>query len=363
MHAPRIIGYGICGPGEAARFMRDTLNEFNRLCDETLILVNCPPGADVNPEIALIEEFGFHWTSDTREWGKLQWKIKQDFIETDIAALAREGDVMVCLDMDERFDRHLTKDWLRSMPFDAYKVFIVDLWNDEAHYKPESCFWNTRIWRWTGVTEWIAKPVHCGLAPRWAVAYNRYAPFILVHKGLMRKADRERKIARYEKYDPYAIHLGKPYYAMLHSDTAEPFDEEALHATIDAEVATYHQRRPTHLSIMSKPKGRFALVENPAGVTVDIPERQLEETLRRKGFTFIGWAGEAEQEIEDMFSEEAAETETPMSDSGPYDSIPHNRVGMYEREELRQEQKAAAEDSGDAPAKPAPKRSSKKAKK
>lgn len=328
----KIIGYGICGPGEAGRFMRETLEEFKRLCDETVIMLNGATLTELQPEIALLKEYGIPYRHDQREWGRMQWKIKEDFLSFHISKLALEGDVMVCLDMDERFDRHMSREWLLAMPFDAYKVFIVDLWNDPEHYKPESCFWNTRIWRWTGNIEWIRKPVHCGLAPRWAVAYNRYAPFLLIHKGLMLRATRQRKIERYEKYDPNARHLGKPYYAMLHSDTAEPFDEERLHSTIENEVATYKQTKPRSLPLMANPKGRFAYVRNPGGMTVDIPEKQLAETLKRGGFTFLGWADEADKEMEEMFAEEEAENTSPNPGAAPVDASGQaRREGSYQR--------------------------------
>lgn len=57
---------------------------------------------------------------------------------------------------------------------------------------------------------------------------------------------------------------------------------------------------------MANPKGRFAYVRNPGGMTVDIPEKQLAETLKRGGFTFLGWADEAEAEIEELFADDDA---------------------------------------------------------
>lgn len=345
MARPKVIGYGICGPGESGRFMRETLEEFKRLCDETIILCNNALPQDK----MLIYEYGFRMVQDNREWGKLQWKIKQDFVRAHVAPRAAVGDMMVCLDMDERFDRHITKEWLLEAPFDAYKVFIVDLWNDPEHYKPSSCFWNTRIWRWTGNTEWIPKPVHCGLAPRWAVAYNRYAPFLLIHKGLMLKEDRARKVARYEKYDPHQQHLGKQYYWMLKEDTAEAFDEEAMHATIADEVATYKQTKPRTPPTMAQPKGRFAYVINPGGITVDIPEKQLKETLKRPGFTFVGWADDAEKEMEEMFAEDEGNVEsgTPSgSYQRPMDAEKAEVEDLNKRDDVqigKRESRAAAE--------------------
>lgn len=306
----KIIGYGICGPGESSRYMRETLEEFKRLCDEVIILCN-----NVNQaEIDLIKEYGFKYRLDRREWGRFQWRIKQDFIERDIKQMAQEGDMLVCLDMDEVFDKNLTKEWIRQAPLDAYYVFIVDLWNDPEHYKPESCFWNVRMWRWNGETKFHAKPVHCGLAPEWAYKYHRHAPFILKHYGLMLKEDRERKIKRYEKYDPKAEYLDRKFYKMLSDDTAKPFNEEEIHNTISKEVATYQQSKPRTMPEKKK-KERFAYVKNPHGVVVDIPERHVNETLKRQGFEMVGWADEAQEEIEELFAEDSLdENANPESD-------------------------------------------------
>lgn len=302
----KIIGYGICGPGEASRYMRQTLEEFKRLCDTTIILCNNTDRA----ENEMIDEFGFKRVSDRREWGKFQWRIKQDFIERDIKQIAEPGDVLVCLDMDETMPA-LTRDWLLEAPFDAYHVFVVDLWNDPEHFKIESCFWNVRIWRWGGGdTKFKVKPVHCGLAPEWAYHYHRHAPFILLHKGLMAKEDRQRKIKRYEKYDPHAEHLKKDYYDMLNDDSARPFDFDAMQKQVAEEVASYKETKP-QISMDKKPKERFAYVKNPHGEVVDIPERHLKQTMARGGFEFIGWADEQEKEVEELFAEDdAPETES-----------------------------------------------------
>lgn len=297
----KIIGYGICGPGEADRRMRETLEEFKRLCDVVVILCN-----NTNkPEHDLIDEYGFTRISDRREWGKFQWRIKQDFIERDIKKIAEPGDMLVCLDMDEVFDSHLDREWLLSAPLDAYHVFVVDLWNDPEHFKPESCFWNVRIWRWNGETKFKVKPVHCGLAPEWTYLYHRHAPFLLKHYGLMMKEDRDRKLARYAKYDPHAEHLDRKYYDMLKSDSARPFDEEKMHAEIAEEVASYKQTKPKE-SMNKKPKERFAYVKNPHGEVIDIPERHLQMTMKRGGFEFIGWADEQDAEVDALFSEDEA---------------------------------------------------------
>jgi len=297
--AKKVIGYGLCGPGEANRYMRETMECFKRLCDEVVILCNNCDQAELN----LIDEYGFTRVNDRREWGTHQWRIKQDFIERDIKQMAKEGDVLVCLDMDEVLSERCTKEWLLESPLDAYHVFIVDLWNDPQHFKPESCFWNVRIWKWNGETKFKAKPVHCGLAPEWTYHYHRHAPFLLLHKGLMDEESRLRKIKRYEKYDPNAEHLDKRYYDMLRSNTARPFDEAAMADQIADEVATYNQTKPRK-SMVKKPKARYAYVKNPHGDVIDIPEKHLGMTLKRKGFEFISYADEEQEEIESMFEDD-----------------------------------------------------------
>lgn len=306
----KIIGYGICGPGEAGRYMLETVKCLKRLCDEVIILVNGRDGDDLGPEMRLLETRGIRYAEDRREWGKFQWKIKQDFIEGAVADIAEVGDMMVCLDMDEVLDGKLTREWLLEAPCDAYKVFIVDLWNDTEHYKPESCFWNTRLWRWNGETAWEQKPLHCGLSPLWTRSYNRYAPFFLWHKGLMKKEDRERKLKRYMKYDPEARHLAPLYYDMLRSDRAMPLDLAILERDMAKAAPTFNEKKP---NMLTKPrKQRFAYVKNPHGQVVDIPERHVEQTMARKGFEWIGWVEDEDKEMEELFADTEIEgTDVP----------------------------------------------------
>ncbi len=289
----KIVGYGICGPGEATKYMRETMEEFSRLCDETIILCNNV----TEEERSLIYQYGFKLVEDNREWGINQWKIKQDFLEKHVAKL--KPDFCVCLDMDETLSPTCTREWIKQAPLDAYHVFVVDLWNDEQHYRPDSCFWNVRLFRWNGETKFRQKPVHCGLAPEWAYYYHRFAPFLLIHKGLMAKEDRMRKVKRYEQYDPNAKHLDRKYYTMLKSDNAVSFNEEDVRAKIEKEVSTYQQTKPKKMT--EKKPERFAYVKNQHGVVLDVPEKHLAETLKRKGFEFVEWAEDATKEMEDLF--------------------------------------------------------------
>lgn len=347
----KIVGYGICGPGEASRYMRATLERFAQLCDEVIILVNGPDGADLRPEMDLIEEFGFRYQEDRREWGKLQWKIKQDFLEQHVAKIAKEGDMMICLDMDEVLDKRLTRAWILEAPLDAYYVRVINLWNDPGHHKAKLAFWNVRMWRWNGNTQFKQSALHCGLAPIWCYQYNKYAPFLLLHYGLMDPADRQRKIERYQKYDPDAknLSLDKHYYRSLAEDTAEVFDEEDMHAKIADEVATYQQPKPRDQQrFMPKKNEKYHYVRNAAGQTIDVPDRHLAETLKRPGFTYVCECDDIAKEMEDLF----ADTEVPEEEAQTGRTV-DAREGSYQRSQADEAAEVAALNAKDDPAPPA----------
>ena len=64
----KIAGVALCGPGEAGRYMEQTLKEFNRLCDVTVIVRN-NAGEE---EAALIKKYGAKGYEDNRERGRYQ---------------------------------------------------------------------------------------------------------------------------------------------------------------------------------------------------------------------------------------------------------------------------------------------------
>lgn len=246
----KVIGYGICAPGESKRYMEATLKEFKRLCDVVVILVNTKTVTQAKGEIALIKKYGFKYVLDDREWGVNQWRIKEDFVRKHIGDIAQKGDWLICLDMDEVFDSHLTRESLPTMTNgDAFVVYICTLW-DEG-WNEEVSFWNVRIWRWNGDVEWERKPVHCGLAPLWARRFVSHAPHILLHYGLKDKADREAKIARYEKYDPNRTHMRGNFYDQLRWDKKKPFDQEEVYTRISTEVKALKEKKKEVKGLMT----------------------------------------------------------------------------------------------------------------
>lgn len=287
----RVIGYGVCGKGEASRYMEATLKEFKRLCDDTIILLN-NAGKD---EKELIEKYGFKWVEDDREWGKSQHKLKRDFVKNHVAPL--NPDITICLDMDEVFTSHAQREHFENQldKGQAWYVYIANLWNDG--WSPDWSFWNVRFygWEWKDKLgdrffEFEDRPLHCGLAPKWAYHLNLHAPILLKHYGLKEKKDRMRKVERYEKYDPKQIYRAPSYYRALKSDKSVDFNEDLLYRKIIADVDSMKQ--PLHKELPMIPKKKEYLIKREAdGFIFTVPENVLNSQLKQKykgqGFSLI----------------------------------------------------------------------------
>lgn len=209
----RIIGIGVCGAGEADRYMHKTLQEFKRLCDDVLIVTNNA----TQKEIDLIESYGFKHYEDGREWG-----IDQPNIKTDLLKRAGEmnPDWIVALDMDEVFAPEFTREEAERLANGteiAYYFMVVNLYNDEEHFAHDvgiQRFWNIRFYKYAPEygLQFQRKNLHCGLAPPIAYRYGWYAPYYLLHYGLMKREDRQRRVDRYNKYDPHKKFKAGEYY-------------------------------------------------------------------------------------------------------------------------------------------------------
>lgn len=277
----KIVGMGVCGPNE--KYLENTLQEFKRLCDETVIcLCNATPR-----ERALVIKYGFHIVEDNREWGKYQWQIKEDLLKLHISKLS--PDWVIPLDMDEVFEQRFDRSELEKLASRGgigYHFYIVNLY-DEGYSKDWS-FWNIRMFRFAPEfgLDFEHKPLHPGLAPKVAYYAGNYAPFIVKHYGLKDKEDRDRKVLRYKLYDTNAKHKSKSYYDFLASTVpASPFNEDEVHGVVEKEVSTYHFKQPK-ANIMERNK-KYVMVRNPGGKIYDIPIEHLKETLSRPGFELI----------------------------------------------------------------------------
>lgn len=284
----RIIGYGVCGPGEADKYLEQTLKEFERLCDDAIILL-CNA---TDKEKQLIDKYGFKTVVDDREWGRNQHLIKQDFVTNHVAKM--NPDWCICMDMDERFDKNLTRERFEQLEAlgNALYFYVVNLWDDG--YAPTMCFWNIRAWKWDRELEhkvgdrfyqFEPKPLHCGLAPRWAYFAGSYAPHLLVHYGLKEKAVRDKKVERYETYDPDARHKGRQYYDSLKKDMGESYNEEKLYDAIMREVAKIKQK-PKNVNLPKKDKVLFFRRKSD-GQLLDVMESRADSMLKNPNFELV----------------------------------------------------------------------------
>lgn len=276
-----IVGYGVCGGGEADRFMKNTLDCFRELCDETIILGN----NITDKERTLIAEYEFHLVEDDREWGKNQHHLKEDFLKNHVAKL--NPDATVCLDMDEVLlvSRESLEEY--ASKGQAWFVYIANLWNDG--YRSDWSFWNVRFWCWDwkeklgdGFFKFENRPLHCGLAPKWCYQLQLHAPFLLEHYGLRDKADRMKKVERYEKYDPNQVYRAPSYYEALKTDSSESYNPESIQKQLDEHIESIKQPLNKELPQV-KPKHKEYLVLREAdGFTFLVSENLLAQQLKRK---------------------------------------------------------------------------------
>ena len=272
----RIVGFMVVGAGEGKRYLERSLSQLEKFCDEVLIVAN-------NVDAHTANMFGgCHVRFDDREWGVAQNKIKEDAM-VDLGKL--KPDWVIAIDADEVFDDTMTRaefERLAGLGGAAWYFHVIDLWDSETTHRKELAFWNIRFWRYMPELGlgFENKNLHCGLAPRYAYHKGNYAPHILRHYGLMKAADRARKVARYDKYDPKAVFKSKGYYDTLRSQAPpDLYDEIVLLNEVAAEVATYKIKQINE-KVMHKPQ-KYHYIRREDGSVIDIPDRHLAMTLKQ----------------------------------------------------------------------------------
>lgn len=230
----RVIGAMVCGPGEADRYLEKSLKEFKRLCDDALIVCN---NTDEKTE-QLITKYGYKWYRDDREWGVSQPDIKSDLLRR-IGAYS--PDWIIAIDSDEVFASDFTREEAERLAGGdeiAYNFLVVNLYNDEQHFAHSTGiqrFWNVRFYKYLPEhgLQFLRKSLHCGLAPPISYKYAWHAPYYLLHYGLMKAEDRQKKIERYQKYDPTKKFKSGSYYDELGMELPmRKFDPEGLLAKL-----------------------------------------------------------------------------------------------------------------------------------
>lgn len=284
----KIIGQMVVGPGESKRFLDKSLPRLQEICDDVVVLLN---NVDADTHQYVLDT-GVRSFEDNREWGTNQHLLKQKLVDLVISIGA---DWVLTADADEVFDESITREDIEALADkggSGFNFYIINLYDDG--YTPDWSFWNVRMYQCTD--EWSMKmydqPLHCGSAPEVAMRTSNYSPFIVWHYGLKNKKDRDKKVARYEKYDPEAKYKGRSYYQFLSSNlTPTPVDTDKLRALVADEVRDYKHTFPN----MNKHTQKYFYVRatnerkidpitgKPMSKLIDVPEHSLKHTLRQSG--------------------------------------------------------------------------------
>ena len=171
----------------------------------------------------------------------------------------------------------------------------MNRWNEG--WRSDWSFWNVRFWGWEwkdklgdGFFNFENRPLHCGLAPKWAYHLNLHAPFMLLHYGLREEASRKRKIARYEEFDPKQVYRHPSYYNALKSNDFEEFDQENIQKQLDDHIDSIEQPLNKELP-KNKVKKQVLVVREADGFTFTVDENmvdiQLKQKFKGKGFKVV----------------------------------------------------------------------------
>ncbi len=300
----KIIGAGLCGPGEAEGHLSKALLSLKGLCDDVVIGTNRVAEAEMN----MLTGMRVKWYRDDREWGLHQRAMKEDLARR-VASM--RPDWVLMLDMDEEVAPSLTRDKLEEIANRgavAWNFYLVDLWDDSRHYRPELCFWRTHFYKCSPDLgfDYQHGGFDPGLVPEWAGTHANHAPFIVRHYGLIKPGARRRRLARYQKYDPDSVKLPVEYYQALADDEPGQFyNEEALLERVQKDVAS--MKEPIK-KVTPKNMQKFHYIRHKkTGVVIDVPDRTLAETLKR---------GEHEY-VSEAFTQPANVRDVPVIDDEP----------------------------------------------
>ena len=272
----KIAAFLIVGPGEADRWLEDVLKQLHWVDDVCVCLNNPDPKTK-----ELVYKYADLIHEDNREWGREQWRIKQDFL--DVVRNLAMPDWIWCLDADEifdpRFDRKMAEEMASGQDV-AWYFWCMQLWNEPGRVRMDLSFPNIRFYKLVPELglHFLAQALHCGLAPKYAYRFGSQSGLWFKHYGLMKAEDRAKKVARYDRYDPDAKFKGKTWYDGLRNERAAhvPFEE-----AVKRIPEFIYRNKPIKAKPMSRDKQVF-MFQNKAGKAVEaVGEKQREEFLKR----------------------------------------------------------------------------------
>lgn len=229
----KFASFMVVGPGEGDRWLEQSLKQL--WVDNICICLN---NADQKTR-DIAKKYAHLLVEDNREWGKEQWRIKQDFLTKIIEQI--KPDWVWTLDCDEIFDSKFTRqeaERLASGKDVAFYFWCLQLWNQDDMVRVDLSFPNIRFYKIVpdlGLY-FQATALHCGLAPRYAYQLGSQSQFYFKHYGLMKFEDRKRKVERYAKYDPQEKYKGHSWYGALKNESINPKPIAQVIADLPGEI-------------------------------------------------------------------------------------------------------------------------------
>ena len=273
----KIAAFLIVGAGEADRWLERILKQLWWV-DTVCVCLNRADEATK----ALVYKHADMIREDDREWGKEQWRIKQDTLSALIEQYS--PDWVWCLDADEIFDPRFDRAMAEKMAAGddiAWYFWCLQCWNSEDSIRMDLSFSNIRFFKVLPEMglHFLAQALHCGLAPMYAYKYGSQSGLWFKHYGLMKAEDRAKKVARYDRYDPNAKFKGKIWYDGLRNERAVgiPFED----AVKKIPEFIYRKKPVRAAKHMSKDRQMF-MFQNKFGKAVEaVGQKQREEFLKR----------------------------------------------------------------------------------
>lgn len=275
-----IAAYLIVGPGEAGRMLEPVLRQLH-WADEICICMNNVDEATKE----LCYRYGTILRHDDREWGREQWRIKQDFLSALVPLItAPHLETWIwCMDADEIFDARFDRSMAERMTHGhdvAWYFWCLQYWNDPSRVRMDLSFPNVRFWKVVPELglHFQAVALHCGLAPRYAYQYGSQSGLWFGHYGLMKAEDRARKVARYAKYDPEAKYKGKSWYDALRNEKAASLPTDEAISRIPEFI---YRNKPLKARSMSRNPEVFMFTNKHGKPVQAVGQKQREEFLKR----------------------------------------------------------------------------------
>lgn len=267
-----IVAMMVVGQGEGERYLANALYRIKDLADYIVVAGNYKD----KKTNEILEDYGAIVADySDAEWGKEQWRIKQSLFEQYIVPL--KPDWVLCLDADEVFDERLTREKLEELATRdeiAFTFYFIQLYDSENQMRVDgswSGFRNVRFWKYIPDVPqaWEHRALHCGLAPIYAYKYPADSEYLVKHYGYLKASDREKKKARYDKYDPQNWYMTKRWYdSIVSTPEIKPFNEQEFYKNLK-----YNPKKPKLDKLFNhKEKMNTYYIKNKYGKVVPVNE-------------------------------------------------------------------------------------------